>query len=94
MGLEAILILLPGAFQQIFIPNIPWRLLMKYSFNSLDQVIFEEEKFEQVEFEWSWKKRSIIYLTLCCHKSSCTHLFDYMYELPFHRLQQYLRNLV
>ena len=33
-------------------------------------------------------------LTLGCHKSSCTHLFDYIVHLYSpHRLQQFLGNL-
>ena len=31
--------------------------------------------------------RSMDDLTCGCHKSSCTHLFDFMYQLPPHRLQ-------
>ena len=32
-------------------------------------------------------------LTLGCHKSSCTHLFDYMYNNSPQRLQQFLGHL-
>ena len=55
----------------------PWRLHKKFGFNSL--VVFEEEKFENVEFEWSWQGQWIT-LTLGCYKSSSAHLFDYMYN--------------
>ena len=32
-------------------------------------------------------------LTLGCHKSSCSHIFDFMYQLIPHRLQKFLGNL-
>ena len=32
-------------------------------------------------------------LTLGCHKSSCTHLFDYMFQISPQRLQKFLANL-
>ena len=54
IGLEAILVMWPETFEQMFIPKIRWRVHMKFSFNSL--VLFEEEKFENVESEWSWTK--------------------------------------
>ena len=36
---------------------------------------------------WPWT------LSLGCHKSSCIHLFDYIYQLSPKRLQQFLVNL-
>ena len=37
-----------------FISNITWRFHVKFGFNSL--VCFEEEKFENIESEWSRTK--------------------------------------
>ena len=32
-------------------------------------------------------------LTLCSHKLSCTHLFDYMYRLSPHRIRKFFGSL-
>ena len=75
MGLEAILVMWPGIFEQIFILTSHggsiWHLVSR-------GLVFFEEKFENVESEWPWTKDNewpwpwvvinchvLIYLTIC-----------------------------
>ena len=82
MSLKAILVMWPRTFEQISIPNIPWKRHMKFDFINL--VFFWGREVWKC---WIWvilDKGKWMTLTLGCHKSSCTHLFD---QLPPHRLQ-------
>ena len=45
--------------------------------------VFEEKKLNLSDLGQS----SMNDLDLCCHKSFCTHLFDYMYQLSPQKLQ-------
>ena len=58
---------------------------MKFSFKQ--PCVFEEKKLNQSDL------RQRLTLTLGYHKSSYTHLFDYMYQLSPHRLKKFLGNL-
>ena len=66
-------------------PNISWALHMKSGFKRPSVFIGKE-----VWKCWIWVtlgKGQWMTLILGCLKSSCTHLFDYMYHLSPHRLQ-------
>ena len=85
MGLKAILVIWPRTFEQIFIPNIPQRLHMKFGFNSLVFFFWGREVWNC----WIWvilDKGQWMTLTFGSGKSSCTYLFDCIYQLPPHRL--------
>ena len=72
------MVMWPGTCEQIFIPHIPWMLHMKFGFN-------RPNSFQGKEV---WKCWIWVILTLGRHKLSCTHLFDYMYQLSPHRIHQ------
>ena len=65
----------------------PWRPNMKFGFKR--PCVFLGKEFWKC---WIWvtlDKGQWMTLTLDCHKSSCTHLFDYMYQLSPHSLEIY-----
>ena len=77
MSLDAILVMLPGIFEHIVIPNIPWSLHIKFGFN-IAWCILRKRNLKMLNLSDLGQSQWMT-LTLGCHKSSYTHLFDYMY---------------
>ena len=67
----------------------PWRLHMKFGFSRPNGFWAEVWKC------WIWvtlDEDQWMTLTNDIHKGSCTHLVDWIYQLWYHRLQQFLKN--
>ena len=84
------MVMWPGTFEQIFIPHISWRLHMKFGFNLPSSFWAKEVWICWIsvtldEVQW-------MTLTFDIHNGSCTHLVDWIYQLWYHRLQQFLKN--
>ena len=76
-----ILVMWPGTFEHIFIQTSDGGSVWNLASNGL---VFLWGK--EVWKRWIWKildKCQWITLTLACHKSSCIHLFDYMYMYTY-----------
>ena len=84
MGLEAILIMWPGIFKQISSQHI-----MKASYEIWLQTALRLVGKEVWQW-WIWvtlDKGQWMTLTLRCHKSSFTYLFDFLYQISPYRLR-------
>ena len=66
-----------------FHPNIPWRLHRKFGFKRPKCFLRKEV----------WKCRIWVSMNGLDLGLSCTHIFDYMYQLSPHRLQHFFGNL-
>ena len=65
------MVMWPGAFEQIFIPHISWRLYMKFGFNR-PSGFWAKEDWKC----WSWVTLDEVQwmtLTFDIHNGSCTH---------------------
>ena len=91
MGLEAILVIWPGTFEQIFIPTSHGGSIWNFASNGL--AFFWGKEVWKCCIWATLVKSQWMTLTFGCHKSSCTHLFDYMYQLSPYRLQYFFENL-
>ena len=74
-----------------FHPNIPWRLHLKFGFKR-PNAFWGKEVWKCLIWV-TLDKGQWMTLTLGCHQSSCTHLFDYMYQLSPQSLQHFLANI-
>ena len=83
VGLEAILVIWPWTFKQIFIPTSHGGAIGNLASNGLSVFLGKEV----------WKCRIWVSMKGLDLGLSCTHIFDYMYQLSPHRLQQFLGNL-
>ena len=71
------MVMWPGAFEQIFIPHISWRLHIKFDFNRPNG-FWEKEDWKG----WIWVTLDEVQwmtLTVDIHNGSCTHLVDWIY---------------
>ena len=75
----------PGTFEQIFIPHIPWRLVMKVGFNRPSG--FWAKEVWKCWIHVTLDKGQWMTLTFDIHKGSCTHLVEWIYQRWYHRLQ-------
>ena len=83
MGLEAVLVMWPWTFEQIFNPTSHEGFIGNLASNGLSGFWGKEV----------WKCRIWMSVNGLDLGLSCTHIFDYMYQLSPHRLQQFLGNL-
>ena len=83
MGLEAILVMWPWTFEQIFIQTSHGGSIGNLASNGLSVVWGKDV----------WKCRIWVSMNGLDCGLSCTYIFVYMYQLSPHRLQQFLGNL-